>query len=472
MKIVFDVPCLIMWSEIVTILPLLIALPCDGTRLSVQGNRIKEPMLDDTQVFDELADLPAEDESSAGNDGASNDGPPVENYMKLRQRNAEMSTQVEKLAHEAHVLKHRLKVTKLQEKFAREKIAKKCPTGTQRQTTANRHLQIKMPWSLTHTATRHMQKKGTWFPGEDTIRGLFDHFKTMGDQFVLERTPRSYATAGTVGQLHRDVVELNREVKQTHVRLGRVQEVKVNLDEHYQALRAKVAAMEESAARDQQQLNTLAADENVLDQKLAQARQSQSATIAQVSEADQETKVKEETDKLHQVAQQRLHDASQEVNRLKKENDQLQANIDALTEKQPTEVTQLQNLQKSIEDGKDTATNLEKEKVKLREEADDFKQKAASYNDKLMDSSSKDEQCVEWTTKLEAKLKHVLAGKKDDATLCHSSILGLHKERVGWKDGIGKMHSEIKKLKRKAEEMQRKGDETLATLNSCLGRST
>jgi DNA repair exonuclease SbcCD ATPase subunit len=463
-----------MWHEVPVFLLVLVALPCKGTQSSLQRNRIKQPVLDDTQVFDELDDAPLEAEDSAGNDG-----PPVDNYVKLRQRNAEMAEQVQKLAHEAHVLKHRFKVTKLQEKFAREKIMKTCPTGIHGSGTASSHQQIKMPWSLTHTATRHKQKKGAWFPGEDTIKGLFDHFKSLGDHFILENTPRSYASAGTQGQLHRDVSELHRELKQTHVRLGRVHEVKGSLGEHYQAMRTKVTAMADAATKEQQLLDDLASNEQILDRKLAAVRetqrQKQKEEVAEAvgkDETDKESKVKEESEKLHQEAERRLNDSSAEIDRLKPENGQMQANVDAMNEKLPKLELELQNMQQSIKDGTDTATKLESEKVKLQEEENALKQKATSYDDKILDSSTKDEQCVEWTTKLEGKLKHVLQGKKDDGMLCHNSILGLHKERVSWKDGITKMHSEIKNLKRKTEEIQRKADENLATLNSCLGRST
>jgi len=245
-----------MWSKILTILPILAALPCYGTR----AKKIQQPELDDAQVFEDLADGPVD------NDDSVSDGPPVKNYDKLRQRNAEMVKQVEKLTVETHQLKHKFKVTKLQEKTAISKIMKKCPTGMHRLAPAHTHDGVKMPWSLTHTATRHKQKKGSWFPGEEAFRGLYNHFKALSGG--IPTSSRSYASAGTAGQLHRDVIELKKEMQQTHVRLGRVEEMKGTMDAHLQALKTKVADMEAAATRDQQQLDDLTADEQNLDQQL------------------------------------------------------------------------------------------------------------------------------------------------------------------------------------------------------------
>jgi len=187
-------------------------------------------------------------------------------------------------------------------------------------------------------------------------------------------------------------------------------------------------------------------------------------------ETEKEANVKGEAEKLHQEAERRLQQSSQEIDRLKIENDKLQATIDASKARQPSEEDQLQNLQNKIVDSNQTASKLMTESEKLKQSEALAKQKEASEDNALMASAGQDERCVEWTTKLEAKLKHVLQGKKDDANLCHNSILGLHKERMALKDGNAKMHAEFKNLKKKAAESQKQGDDTLAELNSCLGR--
>jgi len=397
----------------------------------------------------------------------------------LRQNNAEMAMQIEHLVTETHELKHKLKVSKSQGKFALAKIMKKCPVGMHRSAPAPmpNHQELKMPWSLTHTATRHKQKRGSWQP-LDTIRGLFDNLKSLtgGTGLTVEESPRSYASAGTVGQLHRDVVELFKELKQTHVRLGKSEEVKSRLQDHLQAMQEKVVAMEEEAAKEQQQLNAFATNEQSLDQQLDDIKRNPSADDARgkiqssaEGEAERESKVKIEAEKLHEEAERRLQEYSQEINKLLAENEKLQGAIEASKAQQQTEQTKLVNMQNSIQEGNGTAAKLQEESLKLKEAEATTRKREVEEDNELMASASQDQRCVDWTTKLEAKLKHVLQSKKDDATLCHSSILGLHKERVSLKDGNAKMHAEIKKLKRHAQDMQRQGDETLATLNSCLG---
>jgi len=460
--------------EILTILPILVAHPCYGTLVETVKQH-KQPQLDDTQVFEDLAD-DADNVVEEDSGYPSNDLPPLDNYRKLRQQNADMARQVEKLTVETHDLKHRLKVTKSQEKFALAKITKKCPAATHNKMAPRiTHNEVEMPWSLTHTATRHQQRKGTWFPGEETIKGLFDHFKSLAGGIGIEAAPRSYASAGTQGQLHRDVVELNKEVKETRARLGKVAEVKANLGQHLQALKVKVAAMEDAASNDQQQLDALAANEQSFDQQIAAFHTTQSqisdndANIA--DQTDKESKVQTEATKLHEEAERRLEESTQEINQLKAENEKMQTTIEGFQARKEKEEGKLKSLQDANLQNNETVTKMQQDESRLQKEGEEAKEKAASEDNALMVSAEKDQRCVEWSDKLEAKLKHVLQAKKEDATLCHNSILGLHKERMKWKQSIGKMVTELKNLKQQGKENQRKGDDTLTTLNSCLGRS-
>lgn len=479
-----------MWSRVLAILPILLAFPCYGTRSNLQTKKINQPELDDLQQFQQLAT-----DSPESNDDPSNvfqelatdspedsedpsDRPPLDNYLKLREKNADMVRQVERLAAETHELKHRLKMAKAQEKTAIMKIMKKCPSSHQNLPVEIHHQELKMPWSLAHTATRHQQKKGQWFPGEDTIRGFFHHLKDLSSSIRAES--RSYASAGTQGQYHKDMHELRREMKQTHVRLGQSAELKSNLEAHLQAIKEKVVAMEEEANKDQQKLDDFAAQEQRLDQQLA-ATHSDSQPPAdqgmrgdlQVSaedEAQKEEKVKMESAKLHQEADRRLQESKEQIAKLKDQNDKLNDAIAASKARQPAEQTKLLNVQNANQQSNTTAEQLRQKEDQMRQEEADAKQKEQAEDNALMESAGKDERCAQWTSQLESKLKHVLKLKKDDASLCHNSILGLHKERINLKDGNAKMHTELKHLKQHAQEMQRQGDETLATLNSCLGR--
>lgn len=461
-----------MWSQIFMIWPILMAVPAYGTGSSIQAQRIKQPEPFDAPALQELyLDSPDSE------DDLNSDQPPLDNYIKLRQKNADMSMQIEQLVAEAHELNHKLKVSKTQTKTVLAKIMKKCPRSHHRSAHVAHHEEVKMPWSLTHTATTHKQKRSSWFPGEETIRGLFDHIKSLSSGIPMERVPRSYASAGTAGQLHRDVVGLTEALKQTHVRLGQGEEVKSHLEAHLQAVQEKVLAMEEEAAKDEQNLKSFAAEEQSLDQQLAAYRNvkpsddSDSLNEGQAasSQAEREAKVKEEVEKLHNEADRRMQESDKEVNRLKAENEKIQEAIEASQTRQQTEQSKLLNLKDSILQGNNTAAKLQQEESKLEKAEAYVKQKEVDEDNALTAAAAHDERCVEWTGKLEAKLKRVLLAKKDDATLCHDSILGLHKERMSLKDGNAKMHAELKNLKRHSEEMQRKGDETLATLNSCLG---
>lgn len=434
------------------------------------------------------------DSESYGED-AVEDAPPLEDFLALRQRNAELALQVEELTSELRQLDHDKKMTAWRTKFTVSKIQRRChamPSDKNEESSIPDDLRVQvkegvaaMPWSLTHTAARH-KLKSRFFPGEAMFKGITDYF-SAGSSAVAE-----------VGNYFRKIPVLNNpaeqqplkeiqdSLKDARVRLGRNKEARRGLEEHYNAIALRIAQLKTDAESDAKALDKAVKAEQDLDKEIAEVKRiikDEKATnpVDRVkdaiktkykAESAQTQEVQNVSESLHTEVEHRMNETAKVLETLKKHNYEIQNQIEESKARTPDQQMRIEKVKTKIANLTANIGSLNEQKKDLLHEESDEETRVAKEDQQLMVMSGQLENCDDWGHKLENKLKKVIDSKKDDARLCHKSILGLHNERVMLKQELHKQHTQLKKEKDLAATVQQKGDETLAMLNHCLGRLT
>lgn len=480
----------------VGVVPLVLVLGTALGDLSVK--RQHQPEVDGSELGSEQAS--AED---LINDGDELDHPPTEDFLALRQRNAELALEVEELTSELRQLHHDKKMTVSRTKFTVNKIKHHCratPAHNQKDASVSHHRHAKtsegvatMPWSLTHTGTRH-KMQSHYFPGEGMFKGITDYFSrgssavaAVGD--YLRKIPvLSNPAEEKENQVKQGLKEIEDNLIDSRVRLGKNKEAGRSLEEHFQALTARVAQQKAEAEADAAALDQAAKTEQDLDKQIANAKAAfqkkvdefkrehtvetvkgevQSESSAEIMQREQ---VQNVSRSLHAEVERRMNESARKVETLKAQNYQLQTQIDETKAGMPDKRSRIESLKTRIANLTSTSKTLTDYKEHLLREESSEETRVAKEDQELMAMAGQLETCDDWGRKIEKKLNKVIQSKKDDAQLCHKSILGLHSERVKLKQELHKQHMELKHQKQEAASLQKEGDSTLEMLNQCLGR--
>jgi hypothetical protein len=245
-------------------------------------------VLGDVSVKKKQPDVPAVESDwdlNGDSDAAIQDNPPIEDFLSLRQRNAELALQVEEMTSELRQLQHDKKMTMWRSKFAVSKVKRGCSSAVgekEDSVAANaRNARVTgnvamMPWSLTHTATRH--KMQSQFPGEGMFKDITNYF-SEGSTAVqaVSSYLRKIPVLGKAGQAKKkedeELHKLHVALKDARVRLGRDKEAKRGLEEHYNALVARIAQAKTQADAENQALEQAVKAEQDLDTKIAKIKE-------------------------------------------------------------------------------------------------------------------------------------------------------------------------------------------------------
>lgn len=443
----------------------------------------QEPEVADTELTSaEPISGPLSDSDESADD-AIQENPPIEDFLALRQQNAELALQVEEMTSELRQLQHDKKMTMWRSKFTVSKIKRQCSDSPVEEDSAAldaRNAKVTagvamMPWSLTHTATRHkMQSK---FPGEGMFKDITNYFHDGSTAVqAVSNYLRKIPVLGKVQEMKKkedeELEKIQAALKDARVRLGRNKEARHGLEDHYNALVGRIAQAKTQAESENAAMEQAVKAEHDLDKEIDKVKQllNEKARTQYEQSPKRQAEVQNVSRSLHAEVERRMNESAKMLETLKTQNYQIQTAIEESNARQADKQMRVQNLKKSTVNMTAKLGALNTAKQNLMHEERDEEKRVALEDRQLMASSGQLESCDDWGKKLEKKLKKVIRSSKDDAKLCHKSILGLHGERVKLKQELHKQYTEIKRQKDNTASMEYKGDESLNMLNHCLGR--
>merc|ERR1719236_188353 len=133
-----------------------------------------------------------------------------------------------------------------------------------------------MPWSLTHTATQHKMKSG--FPGEGMFKDIKDYFG-QGSRAVeavgsyLRKIPVLGAAKEEKKKADEELKKIQAMLKETRMQLGRNKEARRGLEEHYNAVMARITQTNVQTEADASALNQAVKKEEDLDKKIREVKE-------------------------------------------------------------------------------------------------------------------------------------------------------------------------------------------------------
>lgn len=428
----------------------------------------------------------------SNSDDATQDNPPTEDFLALRQRNAELALQVEEMTSELRQLQHDKKMTLYRTKFTVSKIKRRCSVFPvdKKEDSDGGNVKVRedvamMPWSLTHTATRHKMQSG--FPGEGMFKDIKDYFQhpTSAVEAVgsyLRKIPILGAAKDEKKKADEELKTIQAMLKETRMQLGRNKEARHGLEEHYNAVMARITQTKVEADADAAALEQAMKAERDLDKRIEELKEKTKRKQAEVknqpidmdpfaqAQLARSEEVQNVSKTLHDEVARRMNHSDKVLETFKFQNSQMETAIEESKARVPDTKMRIQNLKKSMENITENVNALNKRKAYLLHEENEEESNVAKEDHELIAISGQLETCDEWSQKLEKKVKQVVDSNKVDAKLCHKSLLTLHGERVKLKQELHKESTELKKQKDAAASIGHKGDETLDMLNHCLGR--
>lgn len=474
------------------------------------GDAASGSSLDEGDVLEAEAELPLDsldapkplDRESAVDDeedGSEEDEPKVDDYMKLRQRNAELAMQVEELTGEMNQLRHDKAMTRWRTKFQVSKIRRECPAppkamiGAAEGRPDARPHELRgsrlrsLPWSLTHTATRHRSNRnrastdGQW----PDFSSAFESVKGMVSEFreglpSVESFYNPIADKENEEKLAAQIKHVQAHLKDTRVRLGQNKEARISLEEHIEALKKRIHEQELDAAEDEKTLAktveaVATADHDLSNAKAEMLRRGIQQVVSGIPDSTraavtQEETVKISSAKLHAEVAKRTEEAQKRLVALKAETAELQKRIDTINQRVPSELANIDDIAKQNANSTAMLSSLRSEDETLQDKEVAAEAKAQKEDVQLVASAGQQERCMDWGRKLEARLRKVRGTSSTDNKLCHNTILSLHNERMKSKQKNAKLHKELKARKKAIVELTAQADENMKTLNACLAK--